>query len=148
MARLGLPDPRVANLAGFGELIHSGLTDVTLDVVEDAFTPGRNALFLLLAGSYAITCKAGAVAIGLLDERYRLFPDQSRTFIEATQEFLYRALGQELSVVAPLMSMSKADVVRLAKERGILGSTYSCHAGGPEPCGRCIACQEFEGTEV
>lgn len=147
MARLGLAAPRVATLAGFGALIRSGLTDPALDIVEYAFTPGRNALFLLLGASYAVTVEAQAVAIGLLDERHRLFPDQSRAFLNSAGEFLYRALGREITVMAPLMSMVKADVVHLAKERGFIGGTYSCHQGGAEPCGRCIACREFEGTE-
>jgi 7-cyano-7-deazaguanine synthase len=148
MERLGLPEPMVAALGGFGVLIRSGLTDPTLDVVQEAFTPGRNALFLLLGASYALTRGACAVAIGLLDERHRLFPDQSRVFLESAQVFLYRALGQEIAVVAPLMRMTKANVVQLASERGLLGYTYSCHEAGPEPCGRCIACREFEGTEA
>jgi 7-cyano-7-deazaguanine synthase len=148
MARLGLPEPQVAALAGFGMLIRSGLTDPMRDVVEDAFTPGRNALFIIVGASYAATRGASAVAIGLLDERYRLFPDQSRVFLESAQEFVYRALGQEVAVVAPLIRMAKANVVELARQRGFFGQTYSCHQGGPEPCGRCIACREFEGTEA
>lgn len=148
LARLHLRAPEVADLAGFGTLIRSGLTDPTLDIVDDAFTPGRNALFLLVGAAYASQVGAGAVAIGLLDERYRLFPDQSRSFIEGAQEFLYRALGQEIVLLAPLMSMSKADVVQLARDRGLLGGTYSCHDGGARPCGRCIACREFEGTGI
>jgi 7-cyano-7-deazaguanine synthase len=146
MARLGLSDPHIAALAGFGALIPSGLTDPELDVVDDAFTPGRNALFLLVGASYAAICGAGGVAIGLLDERCRLFPDQSRAFLQSAEEFVYRAIGREITLVAPLMHMAKADVVQLARERGLLGQTYSCHEGGPEPCGRCIACREFEGT--
>jgi 7-cyano-7-deazaguanine synthase len=147
MTRLNLPAPRVANLSGFGSLIRSGLTDRSLDVKDDAFTPGRNSLFLLVAGSYAMQVGASAVAIGLLDERFHLFPDQARSFLKATEEFLYSALGYEIAIVAPLMTMSKSDVVLLAKSRNI-SSTYSCHAGEPEPCGRCIACLEFEGTEA
>lgn len=148
MERLGLPEPRVANLAGYGELIASGLTDPRKDVVADAFTPGRNALFLLVAASYAVTVDAGAVAIGLLDERFRLFPDQSRGFLDESEQFLARSLGRDVQVVAPLMSMSKADVVQLAERMGIRKGTYSCHEGGEKPCGRCIACREYEGTEV
>jgi 7-cyano-7-deazaguanine synthase len=148
MERLGLPEPRIANLAGYGALIASGLTDPGKDVVADAFTPGRNALFLLIAGSYAATVEAGTVAIGLLDERFRLFPDQSRLFLEESERFLTRALGRDIAVIAPLMSMCKADVVRLTESKGIRYGTYSCHEGGEKPCGRCIACREYEGTEI
>lgn len=136
------------NLSGYGSLIASGLTDPDKDVVADAFTPGRNALFLLVAASYAVTVDAGAVAIGLLDERYRLFPDQSRAFLDECEKLLASALGREIALIAPLMRMSKADVVKVAEERGLRAGTYSCHEGGEKPCGRCIACREFEGTEI
>src|SRR5229473_2647140 len=63
-----LPKPIVANIAGFGTLIRSGLTDRKLHVVEDAFTPGRNLLFLLLGAAFAYQTGATGVAIGLLNE--------------------------------------------------------------------------------
>ena len=148
MASIGVSEPRVANLAGYGELIRSGLTDTSLDVVEHAFTPGRNALFLLIAGSYAATVQASSISIGLLDEKYRLFPDQSKRFIEQCEEFLSCCLGRGISVKAPLMSMSKRDVIEIARVKGLRGLTYSCHLGTEKPCGTCIACLEFEGMEV
>jgi len=40
------------------------------------------------------------------------------------------------------MIFNKGDVIKLAKKRNIVG-TYSCHAGGKEPCGRCISCLEI-----
>lgn len=56
-------------------------------------------------------------------------------------------LGQKVSVIAPLASFHKVDVVALAKLKGISG-TYSCHSGAEEPCGDCIACNEFKFKEV
>src|SRR5947209_8987372 len=61
MERLGLPKPEIADLSGFGKLIQSGLTDVRLRVYEDAYTPGRNMLFLLAAASYAKQNDAAAI---------------------------------------------------------------------------------------
>ena len=88
-----LPEPKVARLPGFGALIHSGLTDSYMHLVEDAFTPGRNLLFLLLGASYGYTLGAGAVAIGLLDERTGLFPDQTSRFLENAEALLRECLG-------------------------------------------------------
>jgi 7-cyano-7-deazaguanine synthase len=90
--------------------VRSGLTDPALDVVEQAFTPGRNALFILVAASYGIQVGADTVAIGLLDERRRLFPDQSRAFLASAEAFLALAFGRDMKILAPLMYMSKADV--------------------------------------
>src|SRR4051812_48573868 len=51
--RLNLPKPRRIDVRGFGSLIPSGLTNRSLRVRADAFTPGRNLLFLLLGAAYA-----------------------------------------------------------------------------------------------
>src|SRR5260370_15539494 len=47
------PKPVIFDVSGFGAVIRTGLTDTSLRVNEDAFTPNRNMLFLLLASSLA-----------------------------------------------------------------------------------------------
>src|SRR5215467_10206095 len=73
MRRNHLPEPVLADIEGFGTLVRSGLTDRKLHVVEDAFTPGRNLLFLLMGAAYGYEVGANAVAIGLLTEKTSLF---------------------------------------------------------------------------
>lgn len=147
MAALELAEPTVVNLSGFGQLIRSGLTDPTLRVLEDAFTPGRNMLFLLTAAAHAFQVGADAVSIGLLHEDTHLFPDQTRAFLDLAERMILQTMGKEIRVIAPLAEFHKLDVVRLAQEKGISG-TYSCHFGGEEPCGACIACNEFKCEEA
>jgi len=141
-AQLGLAAPTRVDLSGFGRVIHSGLTSENMDVKMDAFTPGRNLLFLLMGGAYAYQVGASSVAIGLLAERFSLFPDQRCGFVQQTERTIEAALGRMVRVVTPLAEFSKADVVKLAQEKGISG-TYSCHVGGGQPCGRCVSCLEF-----
>jgi 7-cyano-7-deazaguanine synthase len=147
LARLGLPDPKVAEIGGFGSLIRSGLTDPTLRVLEDAFTPGRNLLFLLLASAYAVQRGADAVSVGLLHEDVSLFPDQTNAFLVQAEAMLSISMGRRIRVIAPLAEFHKIDVVALAQEKGIVG-TYSCHLGNDEACGACIACNEFKFAEA
>ncbi len=139
---LGLPAPTRMDLSGFGRVIHSGLTSVEMDVKEDAFTPGRNLMFLLMGSAYAYQVGASTVSVGLLAEKFSLFPDQRPEFIDRAERAIETALGHRIKVVTPLAEFSKADVVQLAREKGITG-TYSCHLGGREPCGKCISCLEF-----
>jgi 7-cyano-7-deazaguanine synthase len=141
MDNLDLPIPARMDLSGYGKLIPSGLTNASLRIREDAFLPGRNMLLLAAAAGYARSRGASAIAIGLLSPRDALFPDQTREFLDASQESLRQALGTPLAVVAPLLKMSKGDVLAIANERGISG-TYSCHKGGPKPCNKCISCLE------
>ena len=140
---LGLPSPVRMDLSGFGHVIASGLTRKELDVKDDAFTPGRNLMFLLMGSAFAYQQGASAVAIGLLAEEFSLFPDQSPQFVEQAETTIAAAMGRQIKVLIPLIEFGKVDVVRLAQAKGITG-TYSCHTGNSEPCGRCIACLEFE----
>lgn len=140
--RLGLPVPIRMDLSGFGRVIRSGLTADELDVKVDAFTPGRNLMFLLMGSAYAHQMGASTVSVGLLDERFSLFPDQRSEFIKQAEVAIAAALGSRIKIVMPLAEFSKADVVSLAQEKGITG-TYSCHTGGSQPCGQCISCLEF-----
>lgn len=142
MERMGLPPPVSASLAGYGQLIRSGLTDRSQRVYEDAYTPGRNLLFLLAGAAYAAQVGADAVSIGLLHEDTSLFPDQTSDFLRSAEATLELAVAKPVRVLAPLAAFHKRDVVQLAKEKGLAGS-YSCHLGEAEPCGRCIACREF-----
>ena len=143
MNSLSLPEPKVANLAGYGNLIRSGLTDSTLDIIEDAFTPGRNMLFLLIASAYAYQVKADAVSIALLHEDTSLFPDQTSSFLYDAEQMINKCMGRNIRILAPLADYHKADVVALAEDKGIR-NTYSCHKGEDKPCGDCIACNEFK----
>ncbi len=141
-AKLLLPTPVKMNLAGFGQLIPSGLTNKNLRVNEDAFLPGRNLLFLLAGCAYAYSTNSSAVAIGFLSEETHLFPDQTKEFVEKAQTALNSAMGREIKIITPLMNMKKSDVLALAREKAIEG-TYSCHAGTLPTCGLCIACQQY-----
>ncbi len=146
MTKLELDNLQVADLSGFGALIRSGLTDPSQRIVEDAFTPGRNMLFLLVASAHAYKVGADAVSIGLLHEETALFPDQTSGFLREAESLISRIMGRELRVLAPLAAFHKDEVVALAKIKGIQG-TYSCHMGEEEPCGNCIACNEFKLEE-
>lgn len=143
MKKLGLPEPVIADLSGYGKLINSGLTDPNLHIIDDAFTPGRNMLFLLTAAAYAHKKNADAISIGLLHESTSLFPDQTSSFLMEAESMISLCMGRQIKVLAPLALFTKPDVVALAAEKGIT-QTYSCHLGDEEACGNCIACNEFK----
>mgnify|MGYP003586205709 CR=1 FL=1 len=143
---MDLPPPIKMDLSGFGKVICSGLTCNEKDIKDEAFTPGRNLLFLLMGGAYAYQVGVSSVAIGLLTEQFSLFPDQRSLFLEKAEQAIETALGKNIKILAPLSDFSKADVVKLSIDKGITG-TYSCHAGNDQPCGHCIACLEYESEK-
>jgi 7-cyano-7-deazaguanine synthase len=145
--RYGLPNPKIMQFNSFGGLLSSGLTDPNKRVFEDAFLPCRNLMFLIIGAAYAYERNANAVAIGLLNETYSIFPDQTSSFIRDAEALILKRLDYSIQILTPLMCFSKAEVVCVAKSKGI-NRTYSCHSGTDQPCGVCIACREYFGLEV
>lgn len=137
-----LPPPKKMALGGFGKVIHSGLTDKKLRIKEDAFLPGRNTLFLLMASSYAYQVQSQNISIGLLTDKFKLFPDQTKEFIISAEKFISMEMDYEIKILTPLMDFNKAEVMKLAKAKKI-NKTYSCHSGNINPCGKCISCIEI-----
>ncbi len=144
--QFGLPPVTYMDLSGFGKTIPSGLTDSTLRINEDAFLPGRNLLFVLAGAAHAFKVQADSVALGLLNPAAHLFPDQTKGFVEDCEKMIERAMSRRILVLTPLIEFSKRDVLIMARERGIV-HTYSCHAGGDEPCGVCVACVEIANAK-
>jgi len=140
--RHGLPKVVWMDVSGFGKVVPSGITGKSFRINEDAFLPGRNLLLILCGAAHAYGIQADGVAIGLLDPEEHLFPDQTREFLGQCEGMIKTAMGASISIIAPLLDFNKKDVLIMASERG-LKDTYSCHAGGDEPCGKCVACLEI-----
>jgi len=131
-------------VTGLGKL-PSGLTNINLDIFEDAFLPTRNLTFLTLAAAYAYSMNTDTIAIGLL--KTHDFPDQTKEFVKKAQISISEALGKEMKILAPLIDLDKRDVLRVAKEYNIPNVTYYCHSGTDIPCGKCISCKERQVAE-
>ncbi len=137
-----LPEPVLVDINNYGKVITSGITDSSKDIVKDAFLPGRNLLFLLIASAYAFQNNANTVAIGLLKEETTIYPDQKDNFLLIAEGVIEVALGRRIRIMTPLRDFYKKDIVKLAKSKGIT-SFYSCHKGSDIPCGKCISCMEY-----
>ena len=144
--KYNLPEVTRMDLSGYGKTIASGITDPKLRINEDAFLPGRNLLFVLVGAAHAFKVHASSVALGLLDPADHLFPDQTKKFVEECENMIEIAMGKRITVLTPMIELSKSGVLRMARARG-LQDTYSCHAGGDAPCGVCVACVEIANAE-
>jgi 7-cyano-7-deazaguanine synthase len=111
------------------------------------YVPGRNIIFLSFAASYAEAIGAKAIFIGANAVDYSGYPDCRPEFIRSYQAMLERGLktsleGQSIKVVAPLIRLSKAQIVTLAVKLKVpLHLTWSCYNGGSKPCGVCDSCR-------
>ena len=142
---LGLEPCRI-DVSGFGKIIPSGITNRDLDIEKDAFLPSRNLFFLTIGAAYGYVNSVYVIAIGLLSNP--IFPDQTVEFIQKAQECISVALGVDIKILAPLISLNKFDTLGLARKYKLpIDLMYYCHSGNEEPCGRCISCREHMAAE-
>ncbi|MGQ9583111.1 MAG: 7-cyano-7-deazaguanine synthase QueC [Thermoplasmatota archaeon] len=144
--------------SGLGELGGSALTDRSIAVPEGkewrpgarvpaTYVPARNLVLLSLAAAYAETLGAGAIFIGANAVDYSGYPDCRPGFLRAFERALRLGTargssGLPIRILAPLMRVSKAGIVRLGVRLGVpFELTWSCYRGGRRPCGRCDACR-------
>lgn len=110
------------------------------DRVELTFVPMRNALFLTLAANRAVCMEAGALVTGVCQADNANYPDCRARFIEQQQRAINEALGQQLvSIYTPLMDLTKAQSIELAKSVGAyeaLGFSHTAYDGQYPPVGK------------
>ena len=127
------------------------LPDIAVEQIPHAgipstYVPGRNLMFLALAGSLLDVVGADAIVAGPNAIDFSGYPDCTPAFFKAAADALNRGTSRGVSegieVLAPLMRLSKAEIVKLASELGVpFELTWSCYAGGEKPCGKCDSCK-------
>ncbi len=111
------------------------------------YVPGRNTVFIALALSLAEAREASAIYLGINAVDYSGYPDCRPEYLEAYQNLanLSSKIGLEgkaPKLVAPLMYLSKEEIVKQAVSLGVpISKTWSCYQGEREPCGLCDACR-------
>jgi 7-cyano-7-deazaguanine synthase len=113
------------------------------------YVPARNTVFLALALGHAEVIGAADLFVGVNAVDYSGYPDCRPEFIAAFERLANLATragveGAGLRVQAPLMAMSKADIVREGLRLGVdFGDTVSCYQADDDgrACGRCDACR-------
>jgi 7-cyano-7-deazaguanine synthase len=139
-----------------GRIGGSALTDSSIDIPEApgegipvTYVPARNTIMLSLALAWAEVLKATEIHIGVNAVDYSGYPDCRPEFVAAFQQLAALATkagveGGSLQVKAPLISLSKAQIVREGARLGVDYSlTVSCYQADDQgrACGRCDSCR-------
>jgi len=134
----------------------SALTDSDMEVPEaggagipTTYVPARNTIMLSVALGWAEVLGAADIFCGVNAVDYSGYPDCRPEFIEAFEKLANLATragveGASLRIRAPLMKMSKADIVREGMRLGVdFGQTVSCYRADEQglACGHCDACR-------
>ncbi|GAB4171205.1 MAG: 7-cyano-7-deazaguanine synthase QueC [Rhodocyclaceae bacterium] len=153
---LGVAEQRLirVDLAGFGG---SALTDARIAVpvggagagIPLTYVPARNTILLSLALAWAEVLAANDLFIGVNAVDYSGYPDCRPEYVaafEAMANLATRAAveGARLTVHAPLLALSKAEIIRCGTALGLdYGLTVSCYQADAEgrACGLCEACR-------
>jgi 7-cyano-7-deazaguanine synthase len=123
--------------------------DTVASQIPATYVPARNTIFLSFALAYAEVASASDIFIGVNAIDYSGYPDCRPEFIRAFERManLATKAGVEgttkIAIHAPLIEMTKADIVRKAVALGIdLGLTHSCYDPDERgrPCGACDSC--------
>ena len=149
-------DHRVAtiDLRVFGG---SALTDEIAVPPHDAerghipitYVPARNTIFLSYALAFAEVIGAADIFIGVNAVDYSGYPDCRPDFLRAFEHLAALATkagvsGTKFRIHAPLLELSKAEIVREGSRAGVdFSLTHSCYDPAPDgaACGRCDSCQ-------
>ena len=119
-----------------------------LDGIPSTYVPARNTIFLSLALAWAEVVRAEAIVIGVNAIDYSGYPDCRPEYLRAFERLAALATkqgveGHPLRIVAPLLTLSKAEIIRRGLALGVDYSlTLSCYDPKPDgrPCGRCDSC--------
>lgn len=115
--------------------------------LEKTFVPGRNLLFLTLAANLAYSLGIVDIVTGVCEEDSGGYPDCRQDFITATEHALRKGLSYSgydkfelLAIHTPLMYLSKAQTVLMAKDLGeqcwnALAHTHTAYDGAYPPVG-------------
>jgi 7-cyano-7-deazaguanine synthase len=116
--------------------------------VPPTYVPARNTVFLAHALAWAEARDIGEIFVGVNHLDSSGYPDCRPAFIAAFQEVARQgtkagAEGRTPRIRAPLIDMTKAQIIRRAHELGVdLSLTVSCYDADAEgrACGRCDSC--------
>lgn len=141
------------DLRVFGASALTGDIDVPKDAVDApgipvTYVPARNTIFLSLALGYAEARDAQEIWIGVNALDYSGYPDCRPEFIDAFQQVILKGTRSgvehgEPRLVAPLLHMTKGEIIRRGTELGVDYSlTHSCYdpADDGRACAHCDSC--------
>ena len=112
------------------------------------YVPGRNIIFLAHALAWAEVLGASDIFLGINAVDYSGYPDCRPEFLAAFERMANLgtkagSTGHPLRFHAPLLEMSKKEIIQLGVELGVdYSMTHSCYdPAGVVACGRCDACR-------
>lgn len=151
--KLGVKAHKVMDVGLLNELAISSLTRDDIEVshelqangLPNSFVPGRNILFLTLAGIYAYQIGAETIITGVCETDFSGYPDCRNDFVKSLNTSLVLGMDKPLTIATPLMWLNKAETWAMADSLNALelikNETLTCYNGEiGDGCGTCPSC--------
>jgi 7-cyano-7-deazaguanine synthase len=157
----GVASHTVLSVPALAQIGNSGLVDQSIAITESggmadsraptglptSFVPGRNLIFLSLAGALAVKLGASALVTGFCVADYSGYPDCRPEFVKNFEVALRSAMPSSVAIKVhnPLMWLSKAVIAERGCSYGpeaieALANSITCYHGVHGGCGQCPAC--------
>ena len=127
----------------FGEVtsLCSANIPMTSDFSTPIIVPFRNAIFLSIAVSYAISICANKIFYGAHGSDEPFYPDCRKEFYRAFEKAACLGTGARISIEAPYSGKTKAQLIKTGVELNVpFELTWSCYRGRLKHCGNCESC--------
>jgi 7-cyano-7-deazaguanine synthase len=118
-------------------------------MLEEAWVPNRNGVFVNVGAAFAEAVGADAVVIGLNREEAEVFPDNSEAFMKQATGALKVSTLKGVEVISFTAALSKREIVRLGMDNDSpLDLVYSCYKPSTDQrmCGHCQSCLRLKAA--
>ena len=120
---------------------------VTRSSAAAVWIPNRNGVMVNIAAAYAESWLANEIIVGFNREEAATFPDNSREFGLATNEFLKYSTNGKVKLSAPMQEKNKAEIVQWMLQADVdFSPLWSCYRGveNGKMCGQCESCARLQ----
>ncbi len=113
------------------------------DNMKQTVVPNRNMIMLSIAAGVAISEQRNTLYYGAHGGDHAIYPDCRPDFVMAMQQTLKLCDWQKIDLRVPFLHDNKTAIVKRGLELGVdFAQTWTCYAGGAQPCGQCGSCVE------
>lgn len=118
------------------------IREVLGDPQPSTYVPNRNMMFLSIAASVAEIEEADEVYYGAAEiDTHSGNWDCSLDFLQQMNQILSLNRRKAVSIIAPFITLSKVDIIKLGKELEVpFEYTHTCYRGESVACGKCSSC--------
>jgi 7-cyano-7-deazaguanine synthase len=127
----------------FGDVTSLCNSDIplTAEFSQPIIVPFRNAIFLSVAVSYAVSVGVDKIFYGAHGSDEPFYPDCRREFYEAFEMAARLGTGENIKIHAPFSGKRKCEVIKKGVELGVpFEFTWSCYREADKHCGKCESC--------